>query len=246
MPYLLIFSGLKPLPLNSLNPFKVTVPRDPFRENFDSGTDGPFVLNFCDISWVTPLFAAMEAALHRLAPLDHQQGAPWPHQMRQFLQEAIQILEETRVKRLDSEHYPTVQQFTNDCCADASAFLEMVEGWSCDWRVAFGAVHLAVAGLYAHPDLGAVRVAGVPVRGLVREILLFLAERGIAYGKLDAALSGTYENWEEGEHPSKALLFARPSINQLCRTILKAFFEEPECAHTLLEGRIVHYYDGSA
>jgi hypothetical protein len=107
-------------------------------------------------------------------------------------------------------------------------------------------VHLAVAGLYAHPDLGAVRVAGVPVRGLVREILLFLAERGIAYGKLDAALSGTYENWEEGEHPSKALLFARPSINQLCRTILKAFFEEPECAHTLLEGRIVHYYDGSA
>jgi hypothetical protein len=149
-------------------------------------------------------------------------GRPWPHQMRQFLQEAIQILEETRVKRLDSEHYPTVQQFTNDCCADASAFLEMVEGWSCDWRVAFGAVHLAVAGLYAHPDLGAVRVARVPVRGLVREILLFLAERGIAYGKLDAALSGVHESWEEGEHPSKALLLARPSINQLCRTILKA------------------------
>jgi hypothetical protein len=161
-------------------------------------------------------------------------GAPWPHQMRQFLQEAIQILEETRVKRLDSEHYPSVQQFTNDCCADASAFLEMVEGWSCDWRVAFGAVHLAVAGLYAHPDLGAVRVAGVPVRGLVREILLFLAERGIAYGKLDAALSGVYESWEEGEHPSKALLLARPSNNQLCRTILKAFFEEPESAHIFL------------
>jgi hypothetical protein len=179
---------------------------------FDSGTDGLIVLTPCEI----------------LAPLDQQMGAPWPHQMRQFLQEAIQILEETRVKRLDSEHYPTVQQFTNDCCADASAFLEMVEGWSCDWRVAFGAVHLAVAGLYAHPDLGAVRVAGVPVRGLVREILLFLAERGIAYGKLDAVLSGVYESWEEGDHPAKALLQARPSINQLCRTILKAFFEEPD------------------
>ncbi len=85
----------------------------------------------------------------------------------------------------------------------------MVEGWSCDWRVAFGAVHLAVAGLYAHPDLGAVKVAGVPVRGLVREILLFLAERGIAYG---AVLSGVYESWDEGDHPAKALLQARPSI----------------------------------
>ncbi len=215
-------------------------------ENFESGVDGLIVLTLCEILRVTPLFTAMEAALCRLAPLDQQMGAPWPHQMRQFLQEAIQILEETRVKRLDSEHYPSVQQFTNDCCADASAFLEMVEGWSCDWRVAFGAVHLAVAGLYAHPDLGAVKVAGVPVRGLVREILLFLAERGIAYGKLDAVLSGVYESWDEGEHQAKALLQARPSINQLCRTILKAFFEEPECAHTLLEGRIVHFYDESA
>ncbi len=112
--------------------------------------------------------------------------------------------------------------------------------------MAFGAVHLAVAGLYAHPDLGAAKVAGVPVRGLVREILLFIAERGIAYGKLDVVLSGVYESWDEGDHPAKALLQARPLINQLCRTILKAFFEEPECTHTLLEGRIVHFYDESS
>ncbi len=65
------------------------------------------MLASCEILWVTPLFTTMEAALCRLAPLDQQIGAPWPHQMRQFLQEAIQILEETRVKRLDSEHYPT-------------------------------------------------------------------------------------------------------------------------------------------
>jgi hypothetical protein len=149
MPHLLILSGLKPLSLNFLSPVKVTVPRDPFVKTFDSSTGGFIVFNFCEILQAIPLFTAMEAALCRLAPLDQQLGAPWPHQMRQFLQEAIQILEETRVKRLDSEHYPSVQQFTNDCCTDASAFLEMVEGWSCDWRVAFGAVHLAVAGLYA-------------------------------------------------------------------------------------------------
>ncbi len=34
IPHLLIFSGVKPLPLNSLSPVKVTVPRDPFCENF--------------------------------------------------------------------------------------------------------------------------------------------------------------------------------------------------------------------
>ncbi len=122
----------------------------------------------------------MEAALHHLAPLNQQVGAPWPHQQREFLQASIQILEETQVKRLGSEHYPSCKQFTNECCVDASAFLEMVETWSCDWRVAFGAVHLAVAGLYAHPDLGAVKVAGVPVKELVRKILDFIS-RGAAF-----------------------------------------------------------------
>jgi hypothetical protein len=221
-----------------------TVPSDSCK-NFESGTSGSSLFVLCEISWMTPLFAVMEAARHRLAPLNQQVGAPWPHQQRQFLQEAIQILEETQVKRLDAEHYPSCEQFTNDCCADASAFLEMVEAWSCDWRVAFGAVHLAFAGLYAHPELGSVKVAGVPVRGVVRKIFDFFSERGIAFGKLDAAVSGVYKCWDETEHPAKALLRARLSINQLCRTILKSFFEEPECAHSLLQGRIVHFYDDS-
>jgi hypothetical protein len=85
IPHLLIFSGLKPLPLNFLSPVKVTVPRDPFVKTFDSGTGGFIVFNFCEILRAIPLFTAMEAALCRLAPLDQQQGAPWPHQMRQFL-----------------------------------------------------------------------------------------------------------------------------------------------------------------
>jgi len=55
MPYLLIFSGLKPLPLNSLNPIKVTVPRDPFCENFDSGTSELIVPALCEILCVVPL-----------------------------------------------------------------------------------------------------------------------------------------------------------------------------------------------
>ncbi len=135
--------------------------------------------------YVYPI-AVVEAALHHLAPLDQQVGAPWPHQQREFLQALIQILEETRVKLLDSEHYPSCEQFTNDCCADTSTFLEMVKTWSCDWRVAFGAAYLAVAGLYAHPNLGTVKVAGVPVKGLVREILDFISEKGLAFGKLEA------------------------------------------------------------
>ena len=244
MPYLLIFSGLKPLPLNSLNPFKVTVPRDPFRENFDSGTDGPFVLNFCDILWVIPLFAAMEAVLNQLAGLDEQVGAPWPHQQRDLLQWSIQILEMTRHQRLQSEAYPSEQQFVNDCCADASAFLEMLEGWGCDWRVAYAAVRLAAAGLYAHPDLGQVKVAGVPVKKLVKEVLDFVAWRGLAFGQLEAAERGTYENWEEeGEHPAQTLLYCRPEVNQLSRTIIAEYFEEPQCAHSLLTGLFVHFVD---
>jgi hypothetical protein len=59
----------------------------------------------------------------------------------------------------------------------------MVVAWSCDWRVAFGTVRLAVAGLYAHPDLNYVKVIGMPVKRLVREGLDFISERGIGFGK---------------------------------------------------------------
>jgi len=119
----------------------------------------------------------------------------------------------------------------------------MMEGWGCDWRVAYAAVHLAAAGLYTHPDLGQVKVAGVPVKKLVKEVLDFISWRGIAYGQLEAAEKGTYENWEDGEHPAQTLLFCCPEVNQLARTIMADYFEEPQCAHSLVTGWFVHFVD---
>ncbi len=180
--------------------------------------------------------------LHQLTGLDEQVGAPWPHQQRDLLQWAIQILEQTRHQRLQSEAYPSQQQLINYCCADASAFLEMMEGWGCDWRVAYAAVRLAAVGLYAHPYLGQVKVAGIPVKKLVK-ILDFISWRGMAFGQLEAAEKGTNENWEDGENPAQTLLFCRPEVNQLARTIIADFFEEPQCAHSLVTGRFVHFVD---
>jgi hypothetical protein len=77
-----------------------------------------------------------------------------------LLQRCIQLLESTRNLRLQGEHYPTSQQFMNDCCSDASALLELMEKWSCDWRVAYREIYLAASGLFVHPDLGTVEVAG--------------------------------------------------------------------------------------
>jgi hypothetical protein len=53
-----------------------------------------------------PFVTAMEYVLHQLTGLDEQVGAPWPHQQRDLLQWAIQILEQTRHQRLQSEAYP--------------------------------------------------------------------------------------------------------------------------------------------
>jgi hypothetical protein len=163
----------------------------------------------------------MEATLHHLAPLDQQMGAPWPHQQREFLQLCIQLLETVRVHRLQEEHYPSCQQFVNDCCADASALLEMMEAWTCDWRVAFAAVSLAAPGLYIHLDLGQVKVAGVRVKALVDELLDFISRRGFARGQLEAASLGVYESWDDAPHPSITLLHERPEINQMCCAILE-------------------------
>jgi hypothetical protein len=106
----------------------------------------------------------MEAARYHLSSLDleDQVGAAWPHQQRDFLQCCIQLLKTTRDLRLQGEHFPNSQQFINDFCSDASAFLEMMASWMCDWRIAYAAVYLAAAGLYVHPDLAQVEVAGVP------------------------------------------------------------------------------------
>jgi hypothetical protein len=184
----------------------------------------------------------MEAALHQLAGLDSQIGAPWPHQQRQFLQKCVQLLETIRVQRLQEEHYPSAQQFVNDCCADASALLELMEAWTCDWRVAYAAVSLAASGLYIHPDLGQVEVAGVRVKPLVNDLLDFICRRGFARGQLEAATLGVYECWDDLPHPSIALLQERPEINQMCRAILESFLEEPQCIH-VGQSRNVHYID---
>jgi len=178
-----------------------------------------------------PLFTVMEAALHALLGLNEQVGAPWPHQQRDLLQMCIQILEETRVQRLQSEAYPTPQQFRSDCCADAAALLELMMEWTCDWRVVYGAIKMAAAGLYIHPDLKQVEVAGVPVKGMVDAIRDFISKRGFALGRLDAAEQGVYEDWGETEHPMRELLLDRPEINLMCRRILRDFFEEPQCGH---------------
>jgi hypothetical protein len=65
----------------------------------------------------------------------------------------------------------------------------------------------------------------------------------MAFGQLEAAEKGTYENWEGGEHPAQTLLFCRPEVNQLSRTIIADYFEEPQCAHSLVTGRFVHFVD---
>jgi hypothetical protein len=93
---------------------------------FESGVSQLIVFVQCEILWVTPFVTAMESVLQQLAGLDEQVGAPWPHQQQDLLQWAIQILEQTRHQHLLSEAYPTEQQFVNDCCNDASAFLEMM------------------------------------------------------------------------------------------------------------------------
>jgi hypothetical protein len=188
-------------------------------------------LNFCDILRVIPLFTVMDAALHALLGLNEQVGAPWPHQQRELLQMCIQILDETRVQQLQSEAYPSPQQFRSDCCADAAALLELMMEWSCDWRVVYGAVKMAAAGLYIHPDLKQVEVAGVPVKGMVDAIRDYISKRGFALGRLDAAEQGVYEDWGETEHPMRELLLDRPEINLMCRRILREFFEEPQCGH---------------
>jgi hypothetical protein len=84
---------------------------------------------------------------------DMQVGAPWPHQQRDLLQWCVQILELVR-HRLGSEHYPTEQQFISDCCEDASALPELMEGWGCDWRVTLAAIRFESACLYMHPSPG--------------------------------------------------------------------------------------------
>jgi hypothetical protein len=35
-----------------------------------------------------------------------------------------------------------------------------MEKWSCDWRVAYREIYLAASGLFVHPNLGTVEVAG--------------------------------------------------------------------------------------
>jgi hypothetical protein len=90
---------------------------------------------------------------------------------------------------------------------------------------------MAAAGLYLHPDLKQVEVAGVPIKGMVDAVREFISKRGFALGRLDAAENGVFEDWGVTEHPMRELLLDRPEINLMCRRILRDFFEEPECGH---------------
>ncbi len=83
-------------------------------------------------------------------------------------------------------------------------------------------------------------VAGVPVRQMVDDVRTFISKRGYALGRLDAAESSVFEDWGVAEHPRRELLLARPDINLLCKSILQEFFEEPQCSHSVLPGRIFH------
>jgi hypothetical protein len=85
IPHLLIFSGLKPLPLNFLSLNKVTVPRDPFVKTFESGTSELIVPALCEILCVVSLCYS-DGAVHTGTPHDSSyrgravvmDGAPLP------------------------------------------------------------------------------------------------------------------------------------------------------------------------
>jgi hypothetical protein len=100
----------------------------------------------------------MEAALHAVAALNEQVGAPWPAARSPAVVYPAAGAD-THDHRLQGEHYPFPQVFINECCADASALMEV---WGCDWRVAFAAIRFHAAGLYTHTDLRQVMVAGSP------------------------------------------------------------------------------------
>jgi hypothetical protein len=146
----------------------------------------------------------MKFALHYLTGYDKQVGAPWPHQQRDLLQWCVQILELVR-HRLESEHYPTEQQFIKDCCEDASALLELMEGWG--WRVTFAAIRFESACFYMHPSPG-------ECGGRVSSIS-WSSARSLGSLKLPRTAL------------TRALLLCHTDINQLCRTILPISLKSP-------------------
>ncbi len=77
----------------------------------------------------------------------------------------------------------------------------MMCGWSCDWRVVYGAIRMAAAGLFLHPDLKQVEVADVPIKNMVDGIREFISKRGYALSRLDAVENGVFEDWGVTEHP---------------------------------------------
>jgi len=228
MPYLLIFSGLKPLPLNSLNPIKVTVPRDPFRENFDSGTDGPVVLNLCDVLWVIPLFTAMEQFIPELPTIEANTGAPWLWQVRLFQDDCVVILREIRGLRLQGGRYPSRNEHLSTCACDASLLVDMIETWDLGWQVPYVVLRIAARGLYAHPDVLDLVVQGVRVQSYVTEVLHYVNQRGYALGLLEAEVCGRYEPpWDREEpHPLVALQAMTEEVDAMARVLVERLMDE--------------------
>jgi hypothetical protein len=170
-----------------------------------------------------------EHLIHELVFLDEMKGAAWPDLQRRWLQACVHILEKMWEHRLQEGHYPSRERFLANCALDADYLLDLLGSWGDDWRVGYVVIRIGQEGLYLHPDVKDVHVAGVPVAPLVRELLEFVGERGLGLGALDAKTLGAYESWDEPDdlHPRHALLQARPDAYQMAKAILRHYFEDP-------------------
>jgi hypothetical protein len=156
--------------------------------------------------------AVSEFLIHELVFINEMKGAAWPDLQRQWLQACCHVLEKAWEQRLGEGHYPSREQFLGNCALDADYLLDLIGKWGTDWRVGYVVIRLAQDGLYLHPDVKDVVVAGIPVAPLLEELLNFIGVRGMGLGALDARVLGTYEAWDvpEEEHLKYELLQARP------------------------------------
>jgi hypothetical protein len=139
--------------------------------------------------------AVSKFLIHELVFINEMKGATWPDLQRQWLQACCHVLEKEWEQRLCEGHYPSREQFLGNCTLDADYLLDLIGKWGMDWRVGYVVIRLAQDGLYLHPDVKDVVVAGIPVAPLLEELLNFIGVRGMGLGALDAHVLGIYEAW---------------------------------------------------